>query len=75
MATGKLMYSEKQFRSLEVMCRQQARLARNEMEYSLMIYWLVEAEEWKKLIESDPLKQGIANRSAGLTRSSSVQFE
>jgi uncharacterized protein YdaU (DUF1376 family) len=31
------------------MCREQAALARSEMEYSLMKYWLVEAEEWKQL--------------------------
>jgi hypothetical protein len=29
--------------------REQAALARNEMEYSLMKYWLAEAEEWKQL--------------------------
>jgi hypothetical protein len=42
------MYSKKQFRALEAMCRKQAALARNEMEYSLMEYWLAEAEEWKQ---------------------------
>jgi hypothetical protein len=43
------MYSKKQFTALEAMCREQAVLARNEMEYSLMKYWLAEAEEWKQL--------------------------
>ena len=43
------MYSKKQFTALEAMCREQAAFARNEMEYSLMKYWLVEAEEWKQL--------------------------
>ena len=43
------MYSKKQFTALEAMCREQAALARSEMEYSLMKYWLVEAEEWKQL--------------------------
>jgi len=49
------MYSKKQFAALEAMCREQAALARKEMEYSLMEYWLAEAEEWKQLRESpDP---------------------
>ena len=43
------MYSKNQFAALEAMCREQAALARSEMEYSLMKYWLVEAEEWKQL--------------------------
>jgi hypothetical protein len=43
------MYSKKQFTALEAMCREQAAHARSEMEYSLMKYWLVEAEEWKQL--------------------------
>jgi hypothetical protein len=43
------MYSKKQFTALEAMCRGQAALARSEMEYSLMKYWLAEAEEWKQL--------------------------
>ena len=43
------MYSKKQFTALEAMCREQAALARNEMEISLMKYWLAEAEEWKQL--------------------------
>jgi hypothetical protein len=47
--TGKTMYSKKQFTALEAMCREQAALARSEMEYSLMKYWLEEAEEWKQL--------------------------
>jgi hypothetical protein len=47
--TGKTMYSKKQFTALEAMCREQAALARSEREYSLMKYWLAEAEEWKQL--------------------------
>ena len=47
--TGKTTYSKKQFTALEAMCREQAALARSEMEYSLMKYWLAEAEEWKQL--------------------------
>jgi hypothetical protein len=47
--TGKTMYSNKQFAALETMCREQAALARSEMEYSQMKYWLAEAEEWKQL--------------------------
>jgi hypothetical protein len=69
------MYSKKQFTALEAMCREQAALARNEMEYSLMKYWLAEAEEWKQLRQSDPFKEGIANRSCGIARSGSVQVE
>jgi hypothetical protein len=69
------MYSKKQFTALEAMCREQAALARNEMEYSLMKYWLAEAEEWKQLRQSDPFKERIANRSSDLTKSSSVQVE
>jgi hypothetical protein len=69
------MYSKKQFTALEAMCREQAALARNEMEYSLMKYWLAEAEEWKQLRQSDPFKERIANRSSDLARSSSVQVE
>ena len=69
------MYSKKQFRALEAMCREQAALARNEMEYSLMEYWLAEAEEWKQLGQSDPFKERIANRSGDLTKASCVQVE
>ena len=47
--TGKTMYSKKQFTALEAMCREQAALARSKKEYSLMKYWLAEAEEWKQL--------------------------
>jgi len=69
------MYSKKQFAALEAMCREQAALARNEMEYSLMKYWLAEAEEWKQLRQSDPFKERIANRSSDLARRSSLQVE
>ena len=69
------MYSKKQFAALEAMCREQAALARNEMEYSLMKYWLAEADEWKQLRQSDPFKERIANRSSDLAKSSSVQGE
>ncbi len=49
------MYSKKQFAALELMCRERAALAKKEMEYSLMEYWLAEAEEWKQLRDSlDP---------------------
>jgi len=51
------MYSKKQFKALEGMCRAQAALARNEMEFSVMNYWLAEAEEWKQLRQSDPGKE------------------
>jgi hypothetical protein len=67
------MYSKKQFAALEAMCREQAALARDEMEYALMKYWLAEAEEWKQLRQSDPFKERIANRSGDLAKSSSVR--
>jgi len=55
---------------MERMCREQAALARNEMEFSLMEYWLAEAEEWKQLKESvDPFVARIANRSSDLANS------
>jgi hypothetical protein len=74
------MYSKKQFTALEAMCREQAALARSEMEYSLMKYWLAEAEEWKQLRQSDPFKEGIAKegiayRSSDLAKSNSVKVE
>jgi hypothetical protein len=40
------------------------------MEFSLMEYWLAEAEEWKQLRESvDPFIGRIANRSSDLGNS------
>ena len=55
------MYSRKQFAALEAMCREQAALARKEMEYLLMEYWLAEAEEWKQFRESpEPFSGRIA---------------
>jgi len=67
------MYSKKQFAALEAMCREQAALARTEMEYSLTKYWLAEAEEWKQLRESlAPFSGRIANRSSDLTRSNNA---
>jgi hypothetical protein len=69
------MYSKKQFTALEAMCREQAALARNEMEYSLMKYCLAEAEEWKQLRQSDPFKERITNRSSDLAKSNNVKVE
>ena len=64
------MYSGKQFAALEAMCRERAALARKEMEYSLMEYWLAEAEEWKQLKETlEPFLGRVANRSSDLARS------
>jgi hypothetical protein len=42
------MNSKSQFHSLEVMSRERAAVARNEMEY-----WLNEAEEWAQLRKSE----------------------
>ena len=68
------MYSERQFAALEAMCRERAALARKEMEYSLMEYWLVEAEEWKQLKETlEPLLGRVTNRSGrNLARSNNA---
>ncbi len=38
------MYSRKQFAALEAMSREQAAVAKTEMEHSLMEYWLAEAD-------------------------------
>ena len=38
------VYSKSQFYDLEIMCRERAAAARNEMDY-----WLIEAEEWMRL--------------------------
>jgi hypothetical protein len=69
------MYSKKQFTAMEAMCREQAALAKSEMEYSLMKYWLAEAEEWKQLRQPVPFKERIANRSSDLAKSNSIEVE
>ena len=69
------MYSKKQFAAMEAMCREQAALAKSEMEYSLMKYWLAEAEEWKQLRQPVPFKERIANRSSDLAKANSVKVE
>jgi len=67
------MYSKNQFAALEAMCREQAARASKEMEYSLMEYWLAEAEEWKQLKESlYPFIGRIANRSGDPANSGNV---
>jgi hypothetical protein len=67
------MYSTKQFAALEIVCREQAALAKKEMEYALAQYWLAEAEEWKELAElADPLLAGIAHRSSALANSKNL---
>jgi hypothetical protein len=67
------MYSKRQFAALERMCRERAALARKEMEYLLMEYWLAEAEEWKQFRESaDPFKGRIAKRSSDLAESNNA---
>ena len=66
------MYSRKQFAALEAMCREQAAVAKSEMEHSLMSYWLAEAEEWKQLRQSAPFKGRIANRPGDLANSNNV---
>ena len=69
------MYSRKQFAALEAMCREQAALARTEMEYSLMEYWLAEAEEWKQLRQSIPSKDEFPNCSSDLAKSNNAKAE
>jgi len=67
------MYSKNQFAALEAMCREQAARASKEMEYSLMEYWLAEAEEWKQLKESlYPFIGRIANSSGDPANSGNV---
>jgi hypothetical protein len=67
------MYSKKQFAALEAMCREQAALAKKQMDYWLMEYWLAEADEWKQLRESlDSFKGRMANRSCDLAQSKNV---
>jgi hypothetical protein len=67
------MYSKTQFAALELMCREQAALAKKEMEYSLAQYWLAEAEEWKEFRDlPDPFIDIIANRSSDLVNSNSA---
>jgi hypothetical protein len=67
------MYSKNQFAALEAMCRGQAALARSEMEYSLMKYWLVEAEEWKQLSTvPKALSEQRKNTNANGTRWSTI---
>jgi hypothetical protein len=62
------MYSQKQFAALEATCRELAALARKEMEYSLVEYWLAEAEEWRQLRHA-PFKEITANGSNELAES------
>jgi hypothetical protein len=71
------MYSRKQFAALEAMCREQAALAKKQLDYCLMEYWLSEAEEWKNFrgISLDPFKGRIANRSSDLAKSNVVKVE
>jgi hypothetical protein len=67
------MYSRKQFAALERTCHERAALARKEMEYALMEYWLAEAEEWKQLKESlYPFLGRITNRSGDPANSGNV---
>jgi hypothetical protein len=64
------MYSSEQFAALELMCREQAALAKKEMEYALAEYWLAEAEEWKAFKDlPDPFLGSAANRSSDLASS------
>jgi hypothetical protein len=47
------MYSKSQFYDLEIMCRERAAAARNEMDY-----WLIEAEEWARFRRACNLQRG-----------------
>jgi hypothetical protein len=59
------MYSRTQFAALELMCRERAALAKKEMEYSQVQYWLAEAEEWKAFRALlDPFTERAANCSS-----------
>ena len=67
------MYSRKQFAALEAMSREQAAVAKTEMEHSLMEYWLAEAEEWKQQAVY-PFKR-IPNCSGDLAKSNNAKAE
>ena len=70
------MYSKKQFAALEAMCREQAALAKKQMDYWLMEYWQAEAQEWKQFRESlDPFKGRIAHRFSDLANSNIEKVE
>ena len=69
------MYSRKQFAALEAMSREQAAVAKTEMEHSLMEYWLAEAEEWKQLRQSIHSKGRIPNCSSDLAKSNNAKAE
>jgi hypothetical protein len=65
------MYSNDQFAALEIMCRDRAALAKQEMKY-----WLAEANEWKQLRESpDPFIERMANRSSEPAKTNNIEVE
>jgi len=57
------------------MSREQAALAKTEMEPSLMEYWLAEAEEWKQLRQSTPFKGRIPNCSSDLAEPNNTELQ
>jgi hypothetical protein len=63
------MYSNDQFTALEIMCRERAALAKQEMEYRL-----AEAKEWKQLREyPEPIIEIIASRSSDIAKTNNLE--
>ena len=59
------MKSKDDFAAFEYMCRGRAALARKEMEY-----WLAEADEWRKFVESpDSFTEGLVTLASGFSES------
>jgi hypothetical protein len=59
------MKSKDNFAAFEFMCRERAALAKKEMEY-----WLAEADEWRKFVESpDSFTEGLVTLANGFSES------
>jgi hypothetical protein len=59
------MKSKDDFAAFEFMCRERAALAKKEMEY-----WLAEADEWRKFVESpDSFTEGLVTLASGFSES------
>jgi hypothetical protein len=57
------MKSKDDFAAFEFMCRERAALAKKEMEY-----WLAEADEWRKFVESpETFTEGIVALASGFS--------
>jgi hypothetical protein len=57
------MKSKDDFAAFEFMCRERAALAKKEMDY-----WLAEADEWRKFVESpDSFTEGLVTLASGFS--------